>query len=86
MPHQQLPTCKWRYQVYGSIRSPQVSTYGLVQEGMLETFLKGIEAAKVSNYLVVALDRETEKALNDQKRNVFYMDVKARGAVEILVI
>lgn len=59
-----------------------VSTYSLVMQGMLGTFLEGVEKAGVSNYLVVALDKQTEKALGERKQNVFYMDVQV-GALSI---
>ena len=47
-----------------------------LREGMLETFLRGVvEIARIPNYVVVALDRETETALKSRGLNVFYMSV-----------
>lgn len=45
-----------------------------LREGMLDTFLKGVvDVAKMKNYVIVALDRETESALKSRQINVFYM-------------
>jgi hypothetical protein len=45
-----------------------------LREGMLDTFLKGVvEISKIKNYVIVALDRETESALQSRGINVFYM-------------
>jgi hypothetical protein len=47
-----------------------------LREGMLDTFLKGVvEVAKISNYVIVALDRETEAALTSRGFNAYYMAV-----------
>jgi hypothetical protein len=53
-----------------------VSNMNPLREGMLETFLKGIKQAKVSNYVIVALDTETTDALKAKDINVFYMPVE----------
>lgn len=53
-----------------------LSNHGPLREGMLDTFLKGvIEISKIKNYVIVALDRETETALLAKGRNAFYMPV-----------
>uniref|UniRef100_A0A383W2G0 Nucleotide-diphospho-sugar transferase domain-containing protein n=1 Tax=Tetradesmus obliquus TaxID=3088 RepID=A0A383W2G0_TETOB len=53
-----------------------VSNVNPLREGMLGTFLKGVQQAGVSNYLVVALDEETERELKFQNINVFYMPMQ----------
>lgn len=53
-----------------------VSNVNPLREGMLGTFLKGVQQARVSNYLVVALDEETERELKFQNINVFYMPMQ----------
>jgi hypothetical protein len=55
-----------------------VSNVNPLREGMLGTFLKGVQQAGVSNYLVVALDEETERELKFQNINVFYMPMQVR--------
>jgi hypothetical protein len=56
-----------------------VSNVNPLREGMLETFLHGIKQAGVSNYLVVALDEETERELKFRNINVFHMPMQVRG-------
>ncbi|KAF6264156.1 nucleotide-diphospho-sugar transferase-domain-containing protein [Scenedesmus sp. NREL 46B-D3] len=53
-----------------------VSNVNPLREGMLETFLKGIQQAGVANYVVVALDEETERELKFRNVNVFYMPME----------
>jgi hypothetical protein len=53
-----------------------VSNVNPLREGMLETFLQGIKQAGVSNYLVVALDEETERELKFRNINVFHMPMQ----------
>eukprot|EP00882_Tetradesmus_deserticola_P031170 GHRQ01035239.1.p1 GENE.GHRQ01035239.1~~GHRQ01035239.1.p1 ORF type:complete len:190 (-),score=60.34 GHRQ01035239.1:185-754(-) len=55
-----------------------VSNINPLREGMLETFLKGVQQAGVSNYVVVALDEETERELKFSNVNVFYMPIQVR--------
>jgi hypothetical protein len=55
-----------------------VSNVNPLREGMLETFLKGVQQAGVSNYLVVALDEETERELKFRNMNVFYVPMQVR--------
>jgi hypothetical protein len=55
-----------------------VSNVNPLREGMLETFLQGIKQAGVSNYLVVALDEETERELKFRNINVFHMPMQVR--------
>lgn len=53
-----------------------LSNHGPLREGMLDTFLKGVvEISKIKNYVIIALDRETEAALLAKGRNAFYMPV-----------
>eukprot|EP00882_Tetradesmus_deserticola_P016293 GHRQ01017393.1.p1 GENE.GHRQ01017393.1~~GHRQ01017393.1.p1 ORF type:complete len:275 (+),score=92.25 GHRQ01017393.1:325-1149(+) len=53
-----------------------VSNINPLREGMLETFLKGVQQAGVSNYVVVALDEETERELKFSNVNVLYMPLQ----------
>jgi hypothetical protein len=52
-----------------------VSNRNPLYEGMLDTWLSGVKQAGVQNYLVVALDTETEKALVAKGVNVYFMNV-----------
>lgn len=53
-----------------------VSNRNPLYEGMLDTFLKGVQQAEVTNYLIVALDKETETTLAGRGINVFYMPIQ----------
>lgn len=57
-----------------------VSNKNPLFEGMLDTFLSGVKQAQISNYLVVALDKETESAMLEKNVNVFYWDLKITEA------
>jgi hypothetical protein len=52
-----------------------VSNRNPLYEGMLDTWLFGIKQAGIENYLVVALDTETEKALLAKNVNVYFMNI-----------
>jgi hypothetical protein len=52
-----------------------VSNRNPLYEGMLDTWLSGVKQAGVQNYLVVALDSETEKAMLAKNVNVFFMNI-----------
>lgn len=53
-----------------------VSNVNPLREGMLDTFLKGVQQAGVSNYVIVALDDETERELKARGINVFLMPIQ----------
>jgi len=59
-----------------------VSNVNPLREGMLDTFLSGVKQAKILNYLVVALDKETEEDLQSRDTNVFYMPIEISKAQE----
>jgi arabinosyltransferase len=52
-----------------------------LREGMLDTFLRGAaDVAGITNYVVVALDAETETALKQRNRNVFFLPAEIPAA------
>lgn len=53
-----------------------VSNKNPLLEGMLDTFLEGVQQAKISNYLIVALDEETERALASRGLNVYFLKLQ----------
>lgn len=53
-----------------------VSNINPLREGMLDTFLKGVTQAKVTNYVIVALDKETESDLLARGFHSFYMPIQ----------
>lgn len=53
-----------------------VSNINPLREGMLDTFLKGVTQAAVTNYVIVALDKETEADLLARNFNSFYMPIQ----------
>eukprot|EP00878_Enallax_costatus_P031431 GHUV01034376.1.p1 GENE.GHUV01034376.1~~GHUV01034376.1.p1 ORF type:complete len:298 (+),score=65.46 GHUV01034376.1:1192-2085(+) len=53
-----------------------VSNINPLREGMLDTFLKGVKQAGLTNYLIVALDKETESDLLARNFNAFYMPIQ----------
>jgi len=59
-----------------------VSNVNPLREGMLDTFLSGVKQASILNYLVVALDKETEQDLQSRDINVFYMPIEISKAQE----
>eukprot|EP00879_Flechtneria_rotunda_P018582 GHRR01019498.1.p1 GENE.GHRR01019498.1~~GHRR01019498.1.p1 ORF type:complete len:352 (+),score=74.77 GHRR01019498.1:376-1431(+) len=52
-----------------------VSNVNPLREGMLDTFLHGVKQAGVTNYVIVALDHDTETDLKARDINVFYMPI-----------
>jgi len=59
-----------------------VSNVNPLREGMLDTFLSGVKQASITNYLIVALDKETEQDLQNRDINVFYMPIEISKAQE----
>ncbi|GBF91185.1 glycosyltransferase [Raphidocelis subcapitata] len=53
-----------------------VSNKNPMLEGMLDTWLRGVRGAGVSNYLVVALDEETAAGMKERGANHFLMPMK----------
>ena len=47
-----------------------------LREGMLLAFVDAVERAGVRNYVIVALDKETEEGLKEKGKNVVHMPIQ----------
>lgn len=52
-----------------------ISNFNLVRGGHLGLWLEGVKQAKISNYLVVAIDKELEEHLTANGHNVYHRDI-----------
>lgn len=57
-----------------------VSNATPLREGMLDTFLSGLQRAGVTNYVIISLDKETEQALSSRGANAFLLPLTVGGS------